>query len=82
MIINLQQLHEIYLMCGKTDLQRGIDELANVVSQQYDLDLTRIGLCFVEHGKIVSKLYFGTMMFFCSYKRIENGRPSVTPQYK
>ena len=35
MIIDVRQLHGIYLVCGKTDLRRGIDGLANVVSEQY-----------------------------------------------
>ncbi|GAW65046.1 IS66 family insertion sequence element accessory protein TnpB [Ligilactobacillus acidipiscis] len=38
MIVDMKQLHGIYLVCGRTDLRRGIDGLATVVSQQYSLD--------------------------------------------
>ncbi|MFS8163062.1 IS66 family insertion sequence element accessory protein TnpB [Lacticaseibacillus rhamnosus] len=38
MLIDIRQLHGIYIVCGKTDLRRGIDGLANVVTHQFELD--------------------------------------------
>jgi len=38
MLINTNKIHQIYIVCGKTDLRRGIDGLAAVVQQQFELD--------------------------------------------
>ena len=38
MLIDVRKLNGIYLVCGKTDLRCGIDGLARVVTEQYDLD--------------------------------------------
>ncbi|GAX06936.1 transposase [Secundilactobacillus pentosiphilus] len=38
MLIDLRQLKGIYLICGKTDLRRGIDGLAATITDQYELD--------------------------------------------
>ena len=38
MLIDVRKLNGIYLVCGKTDLRRGIDGLARVVTEQYELD--------------------------------------------
>lgn len=38
MLIDLHQLKGIYLICGKTDLRRGIDGLAATITDQYELD--------------------------------------------
>jgi hypothetical protein len=69
MLIDLTKLHGIYLVCGRTDLRRGIDGLAAVVTQQYELDLyskSLFMLCFVELAKIVSRHCFGTATdFYC-----------------
>ena len=34
----MRQLRGIYLVCGKTDLRRGIDGLADVVKEQFELN--------------------------------------------
>ncbi len=38
MIIDLTRITQIYLVCGKTDLRRGIDGLAAIVQDQFLLD--------------------------------------------
>ena len=38
MLIDTGKIHQIYIVCGKTDLRRGIDGLAAVVQQQFELD--------------------------------------------
>lgn len=38
MIIDTSKIEQIYLVCGKTDLRKGIDGLAGIVQEQYDLD--------------------------------------------
>lgn len=37
MLLDLRQVNQIFLVCGKTDLRRGIDGLADVVQQQFEL---------------------------------------------
>ena len=43
MTINLSDLGQVYLVCGKTDMRQGIDSLvdslAYLVKSQFDLDL-------------------------------------------
>ena len=41
-MINLCDLGQVYLVCGKTDLRKGIDGLATVVAENHDLDLLMI----------------------------------------
>ena len=38
MIIDQTQVKQVYIVCGKTDLRRGIDGLAAVVQEQFELD--------------------------------------------
>ena len=38
MIVNYTKAPQIYLVCGKTDLRRGIDGLASLVQENYNLD--------------------------------------------
>lgn len=37
MIIDQSQIKQIYLVCGKTDLRKGIDGLTGIVQEQYAL---------------------------------------------
>lgn len=38
-MIDLSRVEKYYVACGYTDLRRGIDGLAAIVSQQYGRDL-------------------------------------------
>lgn len=39
MLVNwTQPKHHVFIVCGKTDLRKGIDGLAAVVAENYDLD--------------------------------------------
>lgn len=38
MLIDFTGANRIYIACGYTDLRRGIDGLASIVQQQFDLD--------------------------------------------
>lgn len=62
MIIDQRQIRQVYLVCGKTDLRRGIDGLAGVVQDQFELDPYNQALYWDGDG------------FLLLYKRIENGR--------
>ncbi len=37
-MINLCDLGQVYIVCGKTDLRKGIDGLATLVKEQFELD--------------------------------------------
>ena len=39
MTIQLSDLGQVYLVCGKTDMRQGIDSLAYLVKRQFALDL-------------------------------------------
>ena len=39
MLVNWTQPKHVFIVCGKTDLRKGIDGLAAVVAENYDLDL-------------------------------------------
>lgn len=39
MLYDLLQIKHIYIVCGKTDLRKGIDGLASLIQQEYQLDL-------------------------------------------
>ena len=37
-MINLYDLGQVYLVCGRTDMRRGIDGLAVIVEDKFNLD--------------------------------------------
>lgn len=37
-MINLSDLGQVYIVCGKTDLRKGIDGLACLIKEQFQLD--------------------------------------------
>ena len=39
MLVNWTQPKHVFIVCGKTDLRKGIDGLAAVVAENYDLNL-------------------------------------------
>lgn len=76
MLIDMRQLHGIYIVCGKTDLRRGIDWLANVVTHQFELDPYNKALylfCGTRKDRFKA-LYWDGDGFILLYKRIEDGR--------
>ena len=82
----------MYLACGYTDLRRGIDGLATIVVQQFQLDPCTDTL-FLFCGRRTDRikaLYWEGDGFLLLYKRLEKGRfqwprneneaLSITPQ--
>ena len=47
MLGDISRVDHIYLACGYTDLRRGIDGLAQIVQQQFELDPFSNSLFFV-----------------------------------
>ena len=64
-----------YIACGYTDLRRGIDGLANLVEQQFQLDPfsnTLFLFCGRRRDRIKG-LYWEGNGFILLYKRLESG---------
>ena len=66
---------KIVIACGRTDLRKGIDGLAAVVAENYDLDLFDDSLflfCGTRNDRFKG-LYWNGEGFILLYKRFENG---------
>lgn len=67
---------KIYLATGYTDLRRGIDGLAGMVQEQFQLDAfddTLFLFCGRRNDRIKG-LYWDSNGFLLLYKRLEEGR--------
>ena len=75
MLINWHAPRHIYLVCGKTDLRKGIDGLAILVAENYGLELYDDSLflfCGFRSDRFKG-LYWDGEGFILLYKRYENG---------
>jgi len=53
----------IYIVCGKTDLRKGIDGLASLIQQDYQLDFMKMpSSYFAEIGKTALSFSIGMVM--------------------
>ncbi|WP_236002693.1 IS66 family insertion sequence element accessory protein TnpB [Levilactobacillus wangkuiensis] len=76
MLIDPTKINQVYIVCGKTDLRRGIDGLAEVVQEQFELNPYSQGLylfCGTRKDRFKA-LYWDGDGFLLLYKRLENGR--------
>lgn len=76
MLIDFTQVKHIFIVTGKTDLRRGIDGLASIIQQEYQLDVCDDAV-FLFCGNRCDRfkmLYWDGDGFLLCYKRIENGR--------
>lgn len=70
MLINWQAPEHVYLVCGKTDLRKGIDGLAMVVAENFGLDLYNNSLflfCGSRNDRFKA-LYWMMKVSFCYIK--------------
>ena len=68
---------EVYIACGRTDLRRGIDGLATIVKEQFELDPFQKDVLFLFCGRKQDRfkgLVWDGDGFLLLYKRIEAGR--------
>lgn len=75
-MIKLSDLGQVYIVCGKTDLRKGIDGLATLVKEQFELDPFS-GKVFLFCGGSKDRfkaLYWDGQGFWLLYKRFENGK--------
>ena len=68
MLGDISRVDHIYLACGYTDLRRGIDGLAQIVQQQFELDpfFQPACFCFAANGGIESRPCCGEGRRICS----------------
>lgn len=67
-MINLYDLGQVYIVCGRTDMRRGIDGLAAIVKDKFDLCWSGIYLLW-RPVVIALKLYIGMVKVIGSYIR-------------
>ncbi len=74
-MINLVGLDRVFIVCGKTDMRRGIDLLAYIVKKSFNLDPFS-GCIFLFCGSRRDRfkaLYWDDQGFWLLYKRFDNG---------
>ena len=82
MLGDISRVDHIYLACGYTDLRRGIDGLAQIVQQQFELDPFSNSLflfCGKRRDRIKALLWEGDG-FVLLYKNGKWRRFSMAPQ--
>lgn len=75
MLGDISKVKSIYIVCGYTDLRRGIDGLAQIMQSQFGLDPFSQSLflfCGRWRDRIKALLWEGDG-FALLYKRMENG---------
>ena len=75
MLTDFKGADRVYIACGYTDLRRGIDGLASLVEQQFELDPfsnTLFLFCGRRRDRIKG-LYWEGNGFILLYKRLESG---------
>ena len=75
MLNDFTSADQVYIACGYTDLRKGIDGLARLVQQQFELDPftnTLFLFCGRRRDRIKG-LYWEKDGFILLYKRLEQG---------
>ncbi|MBT8909003.1 transposase [Lactobacillus delbrueckii subsp. bulgaricus] len=76
-MINLAELGRVFIVCGKTDMCRGIDSLAYIVKKSFNLDpfsgCVFLLFCGSRRDRFKA-LYWDSQGFWLLYKRFENGK--------
>ncbi|PTM27882.1 IS66 family insertion sequence element accessory protein TnpB [Limosilactobacillus reuteri] len=78
MLVNWHDPDYVYLVCGKTDMRKGIDGLAMVIAENYGLELYNNSLFLFCGGRNdrFKGLFWDGEGFIMLYKRFENGHLS------
>ena len=77
MLNNASGFSAVYLVCGYTDLRRGIDGLATIVAQEFELSPYEKDVLFLFCGRRsdrIKGLIFEGDGHLLLYKRLEAGR--------
>lgn len=74
-LLDFNHLSQVFIVCGKTDLRKGIDGLAAVIKEEYELNPFAPALflfCGTRRDRFEA-LYWEGDGFLLLYKRFENG---------
>ena len=76
MLVNFTRVTNIFIVCGRTDMRKGIDCLASIVQYEYDTDLCDNAIFLFCGGKSdrFKSLYWDGDEFVLLYKRINDGK--------
>lgn len=68
MLVDFTHVKNIFVVCGRTDMRCGIDRLAGIITDKYNLDLFDDALfLFCGLKKIDLKHFIGIRMALSSY---------------
>jgi transposase len=76
MSIDLTNFGDVYIVCGRTDLRKGIDSLASLIQEQFELNPFSHSVflfCGVRNDRFKA-LHWDGEGFWLLYKRFENGK--------
>lgn len=76
MLLDFTKVESIFIVTGKTDLRKGIDGLARIIQQEYEMDVYDNAFflfCGTRRNRF-KMLYWQQDGWLLLYKRIENGR--------
>lgn len=74
-LIDPKNIDRIYIVCGKADLRKGIDGLATIIKEQFELNPFEPALflfCGTRRDRFKA-IYWEGDGFILLYKRLENG---------
>lgn len=76
MLIEYSAVKNLFIVCGKTDMRRGIDGLAAIITDTYELDVFDQALFLFCGGRTdrFKALYWDQNGFLLLYKRLESGK--------
>ena len=76
MIVDYTKVKQVFLICGRTDMRRGIDGLASIILDQYELDVYSDAIFLFCGGRLdrFKALYWEGDGFLLLYRRFENGK--------
>lgn len=76
MLVDYSRVQHIFIVCGRTDMRRGITGLAAIITDTYQLDLFDDAIFLFCGGKTdrFKALYFDQDGFLLLYKVVESGR--------
>lgn len=76
MLVDFTRVKNIFIVCGRTDIRKGIDGLASIVQYEYNMDLYDNVIFLFCGGKSVrfKALYWDGDGFILLYKRINDGK--------
>lgn len=76
MLVDFTRAKNIFIVCGRTDMRKGIDGLASIIQYEYNMDLYDDAIFLFYGGKSerFKALYWDGDEIIFLYKRINDGK--------